>query len=191
MHYFNEAESKMPVKHRLRRNLTGRYKSNLCIHGHFNRNRGFGVDDYYPKIKHYITFIRDPLEIQLSLFHFNYNHFIKGKLYRNGANITFTDDIDQFLETSKPYVKFFMPGEINLNNIEDYLSKNFVHLGDIQNYQRSLEIIAEKLNKPKCRAPIENITKRHITPSETSIKIFKSKCDLEYKIYNYAVKLNM
>src|SRR4051812_45942379 len=63
LHYFDEVNAKMPP-HAPVKNFLGMYRKDICIHGHFNHNRKFGVDDYYPEIRQAITFIRDPLEIQ-------------------------------------------------------------------------------------------------------------------------------
>jgi len=56
-HYYNEREGIMPVKYEL---LPG-----ICIHGHFNRKRNFGVQDYYPEATQFITILRDRLCMQI------------------------------------------------------------------------------------------------------------------------------
>jgi hypothetical protein len=72
LHYFDEKNNKMPEKYIL--------KSGLCIHGHFNKKRGFGVFDYYPEADQFITIIRDPLELHLS------NFFFVKKMFQNHNN---------------------------------------------------------------------------------------------------------
>src|SRR5215207_10496370 len=59
-HYPDEAASGAPIKHVL--------GAGTCVHGHFNKHRGFGVLDYYPEIRQWITFLRDPFEQHVSLF---------------------------------------------------------------------------------------------------------------------------
>ncbi len=57
-HYFNEKSNKMPQKYVL--------SAGICVHGHFNKARGFGIKDYYPEVDQFITFLRDPFEITTS-----------------------------------------------------------------------------------------------------------------------------
>lgn len=42
----------------------------VCIHGHFNSTRGFGVAEYYPHASQFITFLRDPFNRICSLCFF-------------------------------------------------------------------------------------------------------------------------
>ena len=60
LHYFNEKDCSMPVKYE--------FASGICIHGHFNSRRGFGINDYYPQATQFITFLRDPFDILISRF---------------------------------------------------------------------------------------------------------------------------
>lgn len=57
--YYSERTGKMPKKVRLKKWLLQEYRPNLCVHGHFNRDRGFGIDDYYPSSQ-LISILRDP-----------------------------------------------------------------------------------------------------------------------------------
>lgn len=48
-HYVDEKTGRMPKRYSLYGGMfTKRPKVGLCIHGHFNRERGTGVDAYYP-----------------------------------------------------------------------------------------------------------------------------------------------
>lgn len=189
-HYFDEKNNAMPKKHSLKPWWSTKYKRNICIHGHFNSKREFGVDNYYPAIKQAIIFLRDPLEIQLSVFHYNHKLSKEGKNYRNGKLRTITSDIDEFLENSSSYMKYFLPKECDASSLESYFSDFFVHVGVMEYYQQSMDILAEKLNKRKITIARENVTERHQTPSETSIKKFKERCSFEYLLYNKALAVN-
>src|SRR5690606_17447036 len=58
LHYFNERMGTMPARRQL--------APGAVVYGHFNRLRGFGVPDYYPQVRQFITILRDPFEMALS-----------------------------------------------------------------------------------------------------------------------------
>lgn len=186
-HYFDEVHAKMPAKAPLKK-FFGTYRPDFCIHGHFNSDRRFGVDDYYPEIRQAITFIRDPLEIHLSVFYYNHKMMEQGILFRDGKKRVITNDVDEFLEAGSPIIKSFLPMNVTQENIEEYFNKYFVHVGIIEDYQRSLDILAEKLGKRKMTIAKENASVRFSSPSASSIEKFKSKCAFDYLFYDYAAK---
>ena len=190
LHYYNAKHAKMPKKHKLTNGNNDDYIEDYCIHGHFNRTRGFGVDNYYPEIKQAITFLRDPLEISLSLFHFNNRMAKEGTFYKNGKKREFKNDIDEYLENTKPYIRYHLPEKMSLENSDDFFNNYFVHIGVMEYYKESMEILADKLGKPRIKIGQKNLTERSNNPSESSIEKFKSKCNYEYFLYNKALKAN-
>jgi hypothetical protein len=188
LHYFDEKTSAMPAKVPMRRFPFNSYKPGLCIHGHFNRYRKFGVDDYYPQIKQAITFLRDPLEITLSNFHYAHKLIKEDRLYREGEKITFTKDIDEYLEKTGSFIPYFFPADLDENKLEWYFSNYFIHVGVIEQYQRSIDQLAEKLGRPSVKIAAENRSARGAEPSASAVKKFQEKCRFEYLFYNYALK---
>jgi hypothetical protein len=184
-HYYDLKNNKMPPKIKTR-NLFYRYVPDICIHGHFNKFDGLGVKEYYPNIDQAITFIRDPLEVQLSVFYYRHQQDKQGLFNRSGKPMNLTLDIDEFLETSTPYIHNFFPDDFNVETFEKYINNYFIHIGIIEDYQNSLNILADKLNKPRIKVPHINSSERFSKPSESSIKKFKEKCKWEYEIYNRA-----
>lgn len=189
-HYYHHKRGEYPPKIKIKNFITGKLKSGICIHGHFENTADVGAKEYYPEIKQYFTFVREPLEMQISTFWYEYNLSQKGKLYVNGNKITLNYDIDEYLETSKPYSHVFFPEEMNAENYESMLNKYYIHIGLLENYQISLNILAEKLNRPKIDLYKLNNSDRIRKPSETSVRKFKEKCLLEYKVFEYACGLN-
>ena len=57
-HYFDERQGLLPPRHDLR-GLHSEQRP-VVLHGHFNRLRHFGVEDYYPEVQQFITILRDP-----------------------------------------------------------------------------------------------------------------------------------
>jgi len=186
LHYYDLKNSKMPQRIKTRKLFFGNI-SGICIHGHFNKNEGFGINEYYPDTKQAITFLRDPLEVQLSVFYYRHQQDKLGLFNRSGKPKNLTLDVDEFLETSTPYINNFFPDDFNAETFEKYMNDFFIHIGIIEDYQNSLNILADKLNKPRIKVPHINSSERFSTPSESSIKKFKEKCIWEYEIYNRAI----
>ena len=70
-HYYDEEKNATPsrlLSYRIR--LSSMMSDGYCVHGHFNKYRGFGIRDYYPNSNQFISFLRDPLEIHLSNYYF-------------------------------------------------------------------------------------------------------------------------
>jgi len=191
LHYYHHKKGEFPIKVKVKNFLTGKFKRGICIHGHFENTAGVGARQYYPEIKQYFTFVREPLEMQVSTFWYEYNLSQKDKLYVNGKKRTINYDIDEYLETSKPYSHVFFPEEMNEENFESVINNNYIHIGVLEDYQKSLNILAEKLNKPTIDLYKLNYSERERRPSESSIRIFKDKCSLEYKVYEFACRLNL
>lgn len=70
-HYFDEANGTPPQ----RSPLFDQHSPELpvCVYGHFNRKRGFGVQDNYPDARQFMTVLRDPFEMAISGYYFMRN----------------------------------------------------------------------------------------------------------------------
>jgi hypothetical protein len=84
----------------------------------------------------------------------------------------------------------FLPWQINENNYREIFEKNFVHIGVVENLQRSMDIMADKLEKPRVKVPKLNLSKSFDRPSAQAVDTFRKKRMLDYKLYDFAVKLN-
>ena len=173
-------------------------KISLCVHGHFEPGVDtVGVFDYYPDSKQFITLYRDPLELQLSFYSYQRKLIKDGALFWNGEKITddsyLGKDVDEHLELKSQYdwLRRFIPWEIDMDNYKKIIEDNFIHIGITEDLQQSINIFADKLNKKAIQVPMENATSRKEKPSESSIRKFKEKHQLEYAFYEYACKLNM
>ncbi len=189
-HYFDEKEGKMPERQNLKTGfLRKRFKKNTCIHGHFNKARGFGIQDYYPEVDQFITILRDPLEITLS------NYFFAKKRgdrrYRNGKPFFIREqfiDVSDYLKKENSYLMLYMPFNITIENYEEILEKYFVYIGIQEDLQTSVDIMAKHLDYPAVTIGHVNVSNRDEIVSEELKEEFKNRCKLEYAIYNYALK---
>lgn len=191
-HYFDHAKSRVP-----RRPASLRFVKKfipVCIHGHFDYEKdGVGIFDLYPEAVQLITVVRDPLEMQLSLYFYMKRMIEHGDMYWKGKQVKemkYGGDIDAWVELRPSYMMRFFPFDINIENYKTVLSQNFIHIGVTENMQLTVDILAEKLKRKKVVVTEENKTRREYYPSETSIKIFKEKHRMEYMVYEYSKNLN-
>lgn len=188
-HYKDESKNGMPGKVRLRSWWGAGFRRDLCIHGHFNRRVGLGIEEYYPEVDQFITWVRDPVDAQISMF-FHEVRSLGGARYREGEAMHVTGDIDEFFEKSRcPFLLYF-PRAIIAENLEAEISRWFVHVGVLECADTSLRIMAEKLGKHGQATHRENVSARSRKPSESSIRKFKETCALEYRLFELAMRMN-
>lgn len=195
-HYANEKQNQLPKKHKLTRGLFGRKPiPNLCVHGHFNNQRGTGVRDYYPKADQLISILRDPFELHLSNFFFvkRQARFQGGGAFRSGkAHPIIANDwnLADFLENSKySYVLNFLPPEINEDNYERVLRQNFLYIGLTEELQKSVDELARVLGFPTAEVPHKNTSEWSEDIPAGAREQFRTDNPLVFAIYDF-VKRN-
>ena len=190
-HYYNHNRNRKPFRIPFVDFLEKRLP--LCVHGHFDPEEGgVNVFDYYPKAHQFITIVRDPLEMHLSLYFYMRKLFNEGALFWKGKKSTTFPfkDINDWVENRPFYMMRFFPFEVSAENYEEVLNERFVHLGIAEDMPRSMEILAERLGRKLDPVPRINVTPRDIQPDESSIQIFRDKYPLEHKIHKFAQDLN-
>ncbi len=171
--------------------LHGSPVANMCIHGHFNSERGVGVRAQYPDVNQYITLLRDPLEMRISLFFYRQRQFQKGRIFMNGKRVEEIEtDLDRFLSAGKSHAFLHFPEKIMPGNFKNVIDKYFIHIGILENIQWSVDIMAEKLNKQRIKITHRNSSSRNRQPSASVVEEFKKANHLEYAVYEYVKKLN-
>jgi len=81
-----------------------------------------------------------------------------------------------------------MPFEITDNNYQEVIDKYFIYIGVMEDYQFSVNKLAEKLNFPVEKIAQENVSTRYDKiPIELREKFVENHM-LEYKIYNYVLQ---
>lgn len=189
-HYFNEQTNEMPVHHRLEGGVFRSGEAGVCVYGHFNRNRGFGVWDYYPGIRQFVTILRDPFEMAVS----NYFHchsqpkpwYREGRKQRaSGASLA--ENLSRLEQT---FLLQFFPMELTLDNWCEHIEEHFIWVGVTEHLQDSLDIIADKLGKPRRRVPVINTSPRSEEATDQMRQEFRDRHQLEYEVYEYALQLH-
>ena len=149
----------------------------LCGHYHlegsflYERYPGIMDDERY----RLITFLRHPLEIQLSLY------------YYEQANGRFDSSVsvEERLLLRSDYLASILP--CDKTNFHKVLDRYFF-IGAVETYQQSFDALAEMLEKPMVSLGLLNRSSRDGKKlSREFLSEFEEKNSLDYQIYNYAV----
>ncbi len=191
-HYFDHEHGKMPRSPMFAKQICHHISLfPLVIHGHFEEECSLSTT--YPKAKQFITVIRDPLDMQLSLF-FDHQRRLKeqGALYWKGENLEmeYGGDLDTWVAERPSYLLKFFPWKMTIENYKDIINEHFIHIGTTEQLQASIHHFSKKLGKRPCKIPHINQSRRDRQPSSSAIQAFKEKHSLEYAIYHYVCSLN-
>ncbi len=184
LHYFDEANNKLPQKHEL--------EPRVCICGHFNAARGFGIEHYYPQAKQFATFMRDPFELIVSRYYYVKKKERDGTSFINGRPTSLPTNVNLFLKDVirnpdySPNILNFFPRKLSLSNFKQIIDRSFVFIGFLDNYQDSLNHLADILGFPRMPAPFENKSERFGEVDHVLRETFIREHPLEYEVYHYA-----
>jgi len=182
-HYFNEQKGKQPKKTRLKKIFSDEYREDLCIFGHFNRTRGFGIESYYPEVKQFVTILRDPFELVVS----EYFYLRKiGNEWKDQSRIP-ANDIETYLKQITPNMLNHFPFSLTLDNYSELLEKHFIHIGITEEMNTSVEVIAKKLGyDPPRKISTTNRTKRSQDVPYELKESFMERFPVEFAVYEFA-----
>lgn len=193
-HYYDEARGTPPKKHQIPTPLPGP----LCIHGHFNHKRGTGFEDYYPELNQRIAVVRDPWDLHLS--NYFYGKRQKARKARDHARggkrrTDWPADLPTYLRRrEKSMLPNFFPTSLTVENVDDVLSKEFIHIGIFEDLGGSVSKLAEALGMQDFDVPRLNESKRDEDTDSAEVRelraLFEEKNALAYKIYEFAQRLN-
>lgn len=157
-----------------------------CIHGHFNKKRDQGVSTLYPEAKQFMTFLRNPAEIQISNYFYVKERVASGQSFKNGKifDLPFNSIDDYLVNTHSGMLNHF-PDGINEDNYTGFLESNFIFVGIMEDFQRSVDRLARKLDKMTFPVPQVNTAKREHAASDEAIRMFKANHKFEYELYQY------
>jgi hypothetical protein len=192
LHYFDERANHMPARpHPLRRLLSALTQRGLCIYGHFNRARGFGIEDYYPDAEQFFTVVRDPLAVVCSLYFFAKQQ--GNRRTRAGQPAPIADryrSLDEFVAAhlTQPYMVNYLPGPLTLDNYGDVFATRFVYVGVAEDLPTSIDRLAVRLGFASVPVPHINISQHDETLDPALAEAFKCGRPLEYAIYYYALE---
>jgi hypothetical protein len=181
IHYFQQYNA-LPPKHPL--------KPGICIHGHFDQTREYGVMDYYPEVDQFIALLRDPLEAAISNYFFwkakaRIRQLTMGMITVGGEH-DYKNIDDFFCKRPRSNMLNFMPGEMSLENYKKIIEMKFVWIGFVETIRESMEGLAGRLGFAPLPLPRVNASPRDEELSPALRQAFVSANDLEFEIYHYA-----
>ena len=153
--------------------------SDCCIVAHFQFS-GILLPQRYPeaiirnKEFRVFTFIRDPLELMISLYYY-------GK-----SSITTT--LEKYLNGHKNYLADFFP--CNEDNYKEVIDR-YYFIGIVEKMQESFDKLAEMTGNEKVTLPFVNKSEKDIQVKNLSQEFtdsFRKTNELDYKIYNYCLE---
>ena len=119
-----------------------------------------------------ITFLRHPLQVQLSLYHYE----------RRNQRINAQKSLEKHLLERKNYLASVIP--CDESNYQEILNRYFF-IGLVEEYQESFDRLAELLNNPKIKLNVLNQSPRKNKKlSQEFLSEFEELNQLDYKIYN-------
>jgi hypothetical protein len=180
-HYFNEQDGTLPPRHDIFK--LHRRKRPVVVYGHFNRQRGFGVEDYYPAVRQFVTILRDPFELTISAYFYARQDWID---WKDPARIP-REKLRDHLATARPNMLNHFPREMRLDNYRDIIEAYFVDIGIAEQLDPSMTRIAAKLGFRYDRNGLgpANTTPRDQAAPDDLREVFAENNRLEFEVYKY------
>ncbi len=184
-HYYNEGDGKMPQKHDLdalhTRNIA------ICIYGHFNRERNFGIEHYYPEVNQFITIFRDPFEKAVSGYFYSRKNSTNWKDQSRIPKVELRDYLLRNNDGAGMFKHF--PRKVTMENFKEVIETQFIEIGVLEYLDESMKRIASKLN---CKydpsfLQVLNVTERDQRVPYELKEEFIEKEPLVYAVYNYVL----
>ncbi len=162
--------------------------------GHFNRDRGFGVSDYYPCVNQFATIVRDPFQLAISNYFFRKRERLSTKGdFRDGERYDLTGEfngVNDYLSRTRSYMLFHFPTTLTEHNYAQVLNDQFVYVGIAEDMDGSLRQMALHFHKKPIDSPIpkENLSIRDEKVDIDLKNDFRVRHPVEYAIYDWACK---
>lgn len=188
-HYFDEQSGTPPRRSDLFDDVAG--SRPVCVYGHFNRNRGFGVEANYPDAVQFVTVLRDPFELACSGYYFTRR---VGLHWKDQSRVP-TGDLRSYLETAEANMLNHFPRPVTRDSFRDQMEEFFVAIGITEDLDASMGRIAAQLGfvfKPGTLGRV-NETHRDAVETETLAELralWQERHPLEFEVYAHAQKLS-
>ena len=186
-HYFDEVAGRPPQRDE-RFAHHGR-SAPVCVYGHFNRNRGFGVTDTYPDATQFVTLLRDPFEMACSGYFFTRK---VGAIWKDRSRVP-TGDLASHLDATAPNMLNHFPCVVTAENYREVIATHFVAIGVTERLGESLQRIATAIGRrfDPTRLPRLNATERPMErpvdgPDLGGLRArYRARHPLEFAVYDH------
>ena len=177
----------------------------ICVHGHFDATRGYGVDQYYPEAKQFITFLRDPFDRAVSLYFFIRSHHLSrtpldrikrvfGQRADEAAFMPFERWIpfliEEHLAGRSLSSSWHLPGGPDLQAIKTNMERRCVFIGVTERFDLSVAALSRLLRKTVRVPQHVNRTSRGAQDLSRWRSDYINAFTEEYELYELAVNLN-
>lgn len=179
LHYYNEPKGEMP--RRLDLDAPG---AAPVIYGHFNRLRGFGISDYYPSVRQFLTILRDPFDMHISRYFFSQR---RAEDWKHGSDIG-DASLSRHLETGHLNMLEHFPRPVTAENYREQFEEFFIGVGCYETLDSCLQRFEKLLGRPAgtARLPHLNAGKPRPALPEGAYERFRERFPLEFEIYDWA-----
>jgi hypothetical protein len=160
-----------------------------CIQAHFHHGHGFGLPYFYPEIDQYVTILRDPFDLMVSMYFFIKGRSKQGKFWFRGRPVDITEtypSIESYVRNYPYWMYSHLPQNLTLANYRQQLSKQFVYIGIFEDLQNSINRLAEKLGQSPVKLPLSNASQYDETVPEELRQQFYFDYPLPKRIYDFA-----
>ena len=192
-HYHDERRDRPPKRARMQ-SLRGGPRKGMCVHGHFNEDRGEGVFDYYPDAEQLITILRDPFDAHVSnYFYVRRKHVSQQGTFEAGALHPIIENdwsLDDYLTHSPTsFYPLFLP-DMSPAACHEIMANRFLYVGVTEHLQLTIDRLAEILDKPAVSVPVENESAWGEPVPAGARERFYADNPVATAAYDYALKSN-
>lgn len=159
-----------------------------CIHGHFNHGRGYGLPYHYPEIDQYITILRDPFDIVVSMYFFFKGKSLRGEFFHRGKQVDVRDQfpsVEHYVRNYPDWLFDHLPQDISLANYEEQIRRRFIYVGLFEDMQTSIDVLAAIFGKSTMDMPVKNVSQYDEPVPEKLRERFYEDFPLLHKIYQF------
>jgi hypothetical protein len=182
-HYFNFQQGRPPGR-------SPRFDQHtadkpVCIYGHFNRERGFGIRDAYPDAKQFITILREPFDHACSTYFYRRKQGHENGIFGHAP----TTDLPTFLDTEPSTIFRHFPCDVSAETYREVIDTLFIEVGITENLPVSLTRIAAALGRtfdPACLGRL-NVTDRDTGSLDLAAlrDRYRARFPLQHAVYDY------
>lgn len=190
-HRLNQDESRdMPTPKLATRDRQGQWLSDVrCIHGSFDHGLGCGLPYSYPEVRQYLTVLRDPFDVAVSMYFSLKQNSHQGE----GGLANLSPDFGEQFPSVADYLRHYpyrifqhLPIDIDLTNYWQKLSERFVYIGIFEDLTASIKTIAELLGQKPFEIPRLHASIYDEPVPESLRETFYRDYPLLKRIYDFA-----
>lgn len=181
-HYLNDATGQMPERPPEERMTNSALPP--VIYGHLDRDRGTGIEQFYPEVRQFLAILRNPFDTTVSAIYF-WRKFTDPQADLGGIG---SAQIEKRLRKRAPNTLRHFPHGITMENFRDVIEERFIHIGVTEDLPRSMVQIAARLGKPFVPGtlPRANVTDRQRDFPQSLRDDYRARFPLEHAIYDFA-----